>query len=191
MNQIYFFLGLNHTQVSKISPIVRFVANYLHAALLDSLMDFTSSEFRLDSPQGFYVREKNSRTVQATTIPLNGTLSPGQLMTSVLKLAINTPFHSELLSPSIRATCSSSIKNITTNLFGSITSQLWNGFFKLTLGYGHLNMRPLSAGNKPIISKIINLEFHCGSEVMNPTSIHEDVCLIPGLTRWVKDPVLW
>ena len=32
--------------------------------------------------------------------------------------------------------------------------------------------------------------FHCGSVVMNPASINEDVGLIPGLTQWVKDPVL-
>ena len=30
----------------------------------------------------------------------------------------------------------------------------------------------------------------CGSSVMNLTSIFEDVGLIPGLLRWVKDPVL-
>ena len=31
---------------------------------------------------------------------------------------------------------------------------------------------------------------HCGSVVMNLTSILEDEGLIPGLTQWVKDLVL-
>ena len=30
------------------------------------------------------------------------------------------------------------------------------------------------------------LSSHRGSAVMNPTSIHENVDLIPGLTQWVK-----
>ena len=31
---------------------------------------------------------------------------------------------------------------------------------------------------------------HCGLAVINLTRLHEDVGLIPGLTQWVKDPVL-
>ena len=31
---------------------------------------------------------------------------------------------------------------------------------------------------------------HCGSAVMNPTSIHEDMDSIPGLVQWVKDGLL-
>ena len=31
---------------------------------------------------------------------------------------------------------------------------------------------------------------YCGMAEMNPTSIHEDMGLIIGLTQWVKDPAL-
>ena len=31
---------------------------------------------------------------------------------------------------------------------------------------------------------------HCGAVETNPTGIHEDVGLIPGLIQWDKDPML-
>ena len=38
--------------------------------------------------------------------------------------------------------------------------------------------------------KVENQSLHCGSAVMNPSNIHEDAGSIPGLTPWVKDPVV-
>ena len=43
-------------------------------------------------------------------------------------------------------------------------------------------------GGKPI--KLSFWSSHCGAAEMNPTSIHEDVGLIPGLTQWFGDPAL-
>ena len=51
-------------------------------------------------------------------------------------------------------------------------------------GMGHLT--PF----KDVKSKPIAREFPCGSEIMNPTSIHKDMGSIPGLTQGVKDLAL-
>ena len=39
-------------------------------------------------------------------------------------------------------------------------------------------------------SKLGNWSCCRGAVEMNPTRNHEIVCLIPGITQWVKDPVL-
>ena len=41
-----------------------------------------------------------------------------------------------------------------------------------------------------ISKRIKTWSSHCGAGETNPTSIHEDVGSIPGLTQWVKDPAL-
>ena len=38
-----------------------------------------------------------------------------------------------------------------------------------------------------IIKNADSWSSHCGSAVMNPTRIHEDVGLIPGIAQWVED----
>ena len=45
----------------------------------------------------------------------------------------------------------------------------------------------LSVWHTVMLNKsLLNRSSHCGSVVTNPTSIHEDVGLIPGLDQWVK-----
>ena len=44
-------------------------------------------------------------------------------------------------------------------------------------------------GTKPSQMKIPGSS-HCGPVEVNPTSIHEDAALTPGLAQWVGDPAL-
>ena len=46
---------------------------------------------------------------------------------------------------------------------------------------------PMTVGES---CKGYNRRSHHGSALKNPTSIHEDAGLIPGLAQWVKDPKL-
>ena len=44
-----------------------------------------------------------------------------------------------------------------------------------------------------MLKRTYNISFrssHCGSAIMNPTSIQEDAGLIPGSAEWVKDLAL-
>ena len=51
-------------------------------------------------------------------------------------------------------------------------------------------MRGIKYHKEDLSKKVINKQSsHCGSAVMNPTSVHEDADLIPGLAEWVRDPV--
>ena len=64
-------------------------------------------------------------------------------------------------------------------------SLLWHGFNPWPGEFLH---SPGLAKNKTKNKK--KQSSQCGSAVINPSSIHEDVGSIPGLTWWIKDLAL-
>ena len=59
-----------------------------------------------------------------------------------------------------------------------------------TISSGALEPEKVSVRSVEIDLSALLRSSHCGSAVMNLTSILEDAGSIPGLTQWVEDPLL-
>ena len=68
--------------------------------------------------------------------------------------------------------------------FFSLPNQHWPRHHTRSLGSQWLHFSPLLKKKKKIRVSIV------AQWVKNPASIHEDMGLIPGLTQWLKYPVL-
>ena len=65
-----------------------------------------------------------------------------------------------------------------------------NGNSEQQGSFGHYFEESKANIGIPLIRNLYFRSSHRGSSVMNPTSIHEDTGLIPGLAHWVKDLAL-
>ena len=79
----------------------------------------------------FILKEKNSVLVKLLLILAGRIITPGQLIMPDLTLAINMNFPLKLLKAKTEKHTKTQPRNK--------TSQLWDGFTCLTLGYGHLS----------------------------------------------------
>ena len=64
---------------------------------------------------------------------------------------------------------------------GSLKAELWRPL---------MTLRDQGETGREVITILKKRSSHCGSMVMNPSSIHKDLSSIPGLAQWIKDPAL-
>ena len=113
----------------------------------------------------------------AETLPLLGLLGPPQVLLLFSEMALKRPGHAPWAwrAPRVEVLLPHSA------LGGS-------GGEARTVPGGEPHMLLLFLKLKKLYLKVTYYRSsHCGSGIANPTSIHEDEGLIPGLAQWVKD----
>ena len=125
----------------------------------------------------FILKEKNSVLVKLLLILAGRIITPGQLIMPDLTLAINMNFPLKLLKAKTEKHTKTQPRNK--------TSQLWDGFTCLTLGYGHLSFKPLFyLGTNEIILRITSVV-----TLRSWTESHMDSCC--SVSRVLLFATLW